>query len=199
MGSYLGSVESIRQGNLEDGYHEQQNQILPAEHINSETLTYETPADENPWWNRNHVYLKVANETLECYTEIHYEPDPQFFTFIATRTGDKVQVMIQYKDWNLEMTTEELSVWGVKDGKQYPCVMKGKNNSSTAADYFICDIQNATVKFNQLTIKYGQLTVQVWNPPFCDQFLLILRLLLVPCVTAVLVIICQCIVMKKKP
>ncbi|MEQ2231061.1 hypothetical protein ILYODFUR_035502 [Ilyodon furcidens] len=92
--------------------------------------------------------------------------------------------MIQYKDWNLAMTTEELSVWGVKDGKQYPCIMKGKNNSSTAADYFICDIQNATVKFNHLTIKYGQMTLQLWNPPLCDQFLLILHLLLVPCVPA---------------
>lgn len=60
---------------------------------------------------------------------------------------------LQCLDGGLEMTTEELSVWGLKDGKQYPCIMKGKNKTHTGANYFICQIQNTThVKFSQLTV-----------------------------------------------
>ncbi|XP_054911684.1 uncharacterized protein LOC129376185 [Poeciliopsis prolifica] len=164
-----------------------------------QNLTYETPEGKSVWRNCD-VDLKVANETLYCPVRIRYDPDPQFPTFITRRTGNNVQVMIQCLDWNLEMTTEELSVWGYKDGKQYPCIMKGKNQTHTGASFFICQIENTThIKFSQLTIKYGQMTVQVGNPPLLDQYLLILRLLLVPCGTAVLVIICQCLAVKNKP
>lgn len=108
--------------------------------------------------------------------------------------------MIQLIEWSLDMTTEDLAVWGVKDDKQYPCIMKDKNEPYPNFKCFICEIQNTTgVKFSQLTIKYGQMTVQVWNPPLYEQYLLILRLLLVPFVTAVLAITCQCLVMKNKP
>lgn len=195
VGSYLESVEGVL--HMSQSYKSSETLETPT-HIDSMTLIYETSARKSFWGYS--VYLKVANETLYCQNSIYSYPDPKFPTFIARRTGDRVLIIIQSTDWDLDMTTEELSVWGVKDDKQYPCIMKGKNKTHPNLNCFICEIQNTTaVKVFQLTIKYGQMTVQVWNPPLYEQYLLILRLLLVPCVTAVLAIICQCLIMKKKP
>ncbi|XP_027899862.1 plexin-C1-like [Xiphophorus couchianus] len=194
FGSYLDFVEMVVHYAGSDNYYKE---TVP-ENKTFENLTYETLDGRTASWSYR-LYLKVANETLSC-SAINYHPEPQFPTFVSRRTGNDVQVMIQCLDGGLEMTTEELSVWGLKDGKQYPCIMKGKNKTHTGANYFICQIQNTThVKFSQLMIKYGLMTVQVGNPPLFDQYLLMLRLLLVPCGTAVLVIICQCLAMKNKP
>ncbi|XP_014874483.1 plexin-C1-like [Poecilia latipinna] len=196
FGSDLESVEMVIHRYNQSWFYYLEGAV--PENKNSENFTYETPEGQTAWLYCS-IYLKVANETLYCLY-IQYHPDPQFTTFISKRTGNNVQVMIQCLDWGLEMTTEELSVWGVKDGWQYPCIMKGKNKTHTGANYFICEIQNTThVKFSQLTIKYGRMTVQVGSPPLTDQYLLMLRLLLVPCGTAVLVIICHCLAMKNKP
>ncbi|XP_008399688.1 uncharacterized protein LOC103459687 [Poecilia reticulata] len=196
FGSYLESVEMVIHKFFQHGYYHHVEAV--PENKNSENLTYETPEGKTCLWGCR-MNLKVANETLPCL-RIFYHPDPQFPTFMSKRTGNDVQVMIQCLDWVLEMTTEELSAWGVKDGSQYPCIMKSKNKTHTGANYFTCEIQNTThVKFSQLTIKYGRMTVQVGNPPLIDQYLLMLRLLLVPCGTAVLVIICHCLAMKNKP
>ncbi|GLD64974.1 plexin-C1-like protein, partial [Lates japonicus] len=91
----------------------------------------------------------------------------------------------------LEMSAAELSVWGVQEGKQYPCIMKSKE-TFPKIDLFICSIQNTPdAEFLHLIIKYGDKTVRLGPPSLLHQVLLILRLLLIPCVTVVLVIICR--------
>ncbi|XP_067437510.1 plexin-C1-like isoform X3 [Thunnus thynnus] len=90
----------------------------------------------------------------------------------------------------LKMTTAELSVWGVREGKHYFCNMKTKENHNEI-DVFICEIQSTSnTKFQHLLIKYGDKTVRLGPPSSSHQVLLTLCLLLIPCIIVVLVIIC---------
>ena len=48
--------------------------------------------------------------------------------------------LFQKKADNLNMTTAELTVWGVHEGKEYPCIMNYKEISND--DFFICEIRD---------------------------------------------------------
>lgn len=51
------------------------------------------------------------------------------------------------------MTLAELSVWGVKEGKEYPCIMEAKHTNNET-DFFICEIQRTTnAIFPQLLVN----------------------------------------------
>lgn len=78
------------------------------------------------------------------------------------------------------MTTEELSIWGIKDDKQYPCILQNEDDDGeTTPSYeygkhsdfeygsqiLVCEIQNTTdVIFNQLKVNHflKQLTT-IWT------------------------------------
>ena len=57
-----------------------------------QTLTYDTPAAGT---SASSVLVKVANETLPCFTSFTYYPEPEFTSFTSTRTGESVLITIQ--------------------------------------------------------------------------------------------------------
>uniref|UniRef100_A0A3Q1ISR5 Uncharacterized protein n=1 Tax=Anabas testudineus TaxID=64144 RepID=A0A3Q1ISR5_ANATE len=157
---------------------------------NSQNLTYETAAAEN---TRSaffsSVSLKVANKTLECSTNFTYYPDPEFITFTSTKTGNEVLISLQKKEDELDMTPAELSVWGVQDGKQYPCIMKDKETNKKT-EFFNCQIKKTAVsKFQHLMIKYGDKTLTLLQKSPQVPFLMLLVLLLIPVIIVVVVIV----------
>lgn len=50
------------------------------------------------------------------------------------------------------MSPGELSVWGVQEGKEYPCIMEAKETSNET-DFFICEIHmTPNAQFQQLKV-----------------------------------------------
>ncbi|XP_061570601.1 plexin-C1-like [Cololabis saira] len=176
MGSHLESVEGVIHSHAPQ-------QVRPPINSSSQTLTYESPAAGTGVSDIS-VFLRVANQTLVCSTKLTYYPDPEFTSFKSVREGDVVYITTQKRADKLEVTAAELSVWGVQDEKQYPCIIKDTESTYTP-NFFICEIQNTTVdQFEHLMKKYGDKTVMLGPPALLHQVLMIVRLLLVPFVTA---------------
>ncbi|XP_029016185.1 plexin-C1 isoform X2 [Betta splendens] len=169
--------------------HNPQEVTLPRS-SNSVNLTYETPAAKSTQKSFfSSVSLKVANETLSCYTNFKHHPDPEFITFKSLTTVGYVLITLEKKKDELEMTTAELSVWGVHGGKQHPCIMTGKETSNKT-EFFHCHIKNTpNVKFQQLMIMYGgkMITLDTTSSPLF--FLMLLVFLLIPLIIVVVVIV----------
>ncbi|XP_073337242.1 plexin-C1-like [Pagrus major] len=183
MGSHLEFVEGVVHSH---GLQE----VRPPRHSDFQNLIYDTPAAKNSGIFTSRVILKLANETLACSTTITYYPDPEFISFTLRRTGDSVRITLQKKADKLDMTVAELSVWGVQDGKQYPCIVQDKETSDMS-DFFICEIQRTPdAQVQHLVITFGDKTVTLGPPSSVHQVLLTLRILLIPCVIFVLVFIC---------
>ncbi|XP_049892180.1 plexin-C1 isoform X8 [Epinephelus moara] len=181
MGLHLEFVEGVMHSHA-------QHKIISPRNRHSQSLTYDTPAAEKGI-STSTVFLRVANETLPCSTTMTYYPDPEFINFTSTRTGKVVRIDIQKKADKLEMTPAELSVWGVKEGKQYPCIFKEHSNNT---DFFSCEIQNTpSAKFEELMIKYGNKTVLLNNKSSFHLYLILLVFLLIPCIIVVVVIVYQ--------
>ncbi|XP_053718547.1 plexin-C1-like [Synchiropus splendidus] len=155
-----------------------------------QNLTYETPAVKEA--ATVSVSLRVANQTLACPLNIIYFPDPVFTSFTSTEKGDDLSITIQKKADHLEMTTAELSVWGVLNGEEYPCVMIS-GGTSGSIDFFTCEIRNTVKVFKEIKIMYGDTTVTLESPS--SFFLVILLVLLLPIVVIFFVVV---IVYKRK-
>ncbi|XP_055367383.1 uncharacterized protein LOC114861366 isoform X2 [Betta splendens] len=83
VGSHLECVEGVIHS------HNPQDVILPRSR-NSGILTYETAAVKSTQQSfLSSVSLKVANETLVCYTSFKYHPDLEFITYKSLRTGKR--------------------------------------------------------------------------------------------------------------
>lgn len=106
-----------------------------------------------------------------------YYPEPEFSNFTTTRVGDSVLVTIQVwlllehmhlligdrnsERWlslfqkkadKLDMSPQELSVWGVQRGADYKCEMQ-KKETSNETDFFTCKIeQTSEAKFQKLKV-----------------------------------------------
>ncbi|KAG8005809.1 Plexin-C1 [Nibea albiflora] len=182
-GSHLQFVEEIVHEHKQTNVRPPIQKVKPRRDSNLQTLTYETPAAPQGIYTST-MSLKVANETLPCST-INYYPEPEFIRFTPTQTGNDVRITIQKKADKLEMTTAELSVWGVQDEKEYPCIMEDKENSNET-DFFICEIQKtpSSFKLQMLEVKYGDKTVRLEPPSLLYQVLVIVRFLLIPCIIA---------------
>ncbi|XP_040029319.2 plexin-C1 isoform X2 [Gasterosteus aculeatus] len=177
-GSYLEFVEGIMHS------HALQEVTAPRSRT-SQNLTYDTPAADQKTLGST-VLLKVANQTVACSTTIDYYPDPEFTSFSSIRTGEDVRITLQKIADKLEMTLAELSVWGVKEGKEYPCIMEAKHTNNET-DFFICEIQRTTSAiFPQLLIKYGDKMVTLNGTS--SYLYLLLALLLIPCIIIAVVI-----------
>ncbi|KAF0029429.1 hypothetical protein F2P81_018534 [Scophthalmus maximus] len=176
MGSHLDFVEGVTHS------HAPQEVRLP-ENKNYQNLTYDTLAAENTQGTfTNTVFLKVANESLPCSTNITYYPEPEFSGFKSITAGGGVRITIEKKADKLEMTTAELSVWGVNRGIHYPCVMKIKETHNES-DIFTCEIQSTEdVEFQKLMIKYGDKTVMLHLKSSLPFLWVLLVLLLIPCI-----------------
>ncbi|XP_068573500.1 plexin-C1-like [Cebidichthys violaceus] len=184
-GSHLDFVEGVMHNHiLQD--------VRPPQNRNHQSLTYDTPAADKKV-SSSTLFLKVANETLACSLTINYYPDPEFTSFTSTRVGDGVRITLQKKADKLEMTPAELSVWGVKEGNQYPCIMETKETRHET-DFFMCEIQSSktpNTEFQQLMIKYGDETVTLnfRSPLHLYPLLSLFSLLLIPCIIVAVLII----------
>ncbi|KAM3850134.1 plexin-C1-like [Diretmus argenteus] len=117
LGSDLDFVEGIVHSHAS-------NIVRYPTNTNPGNLSYESLLMENMKTSKTGTLsLKVANQTLTC-SSITYHPDPEFTSFTSTRTGDVLSVTIQKKADKLEMTTEELSVWGFQGDKKYNCIIE---------------------------------------------------------------------------
>ncbi|XP_039457497.1 plexin-C1-like isoform X1 [Oreochromis aureus] len=155
MGSHLDLVEGVVHS------HDEQDIKLP---INSsyQSLSYDAPAAENTSMiSSSTVLLKAANETLACSLNITYYPEPEFTSFTAIRTGNNVRITLKKKSDKLEMSKDELSVWGVQDKQEYGCILEAKETSKDT-DSFSCEIKGLpNTRFQKLKIKYGDKTISL--------------------------------------
>lgn len=157
-----------------------------------QTLTYDTPAAGSI--STSAVFLKVANQTWPCPTNISYYPDPEFTSFVAAAAGRSVQVILQVKFllhsthatmWHrctsvflllfqkkpdkLGVTAEELSVRGVQETKEYSCNMERKE-STEKMDFFICTIpglRNPQIDHLLVNLSFKQGSTVVFVLPRC--------------------------------
>ncbi|XP_037552062.1 plexin-C1-like [Nematolebias whitei] len=180
-GTHLNFVEGVTHG------HAPLKFFLPT--ISScKSLTYETPAAENAQSSGNVVFLKVANQTLTCPTKISYYPDPEFTGFTVVRTGNDIRITIQKNPDKLNMTTGELLVWGIQDGKRHPCIMKEKE-SSNKTDSFVCEISGThSTNFRELQIQYGGQFKRLKHSASLLLFMLLV-LLLIPIIVVAVVFV----------
>ncbi|KAM8909620.1 plexin-C1 [Spinachia spinachia] len=178
-GSHLEFVEGVM--------HSHTMEVTALGSRTSQYLTYDTPAADKKTLSST-VLLKVANQTLACSTTITYYPDPEFTSFSDIRTGKDVRIILQKKADKLQMTLAELSVWGVKGGKPYPCIMEDKD-ANNKTDFFICEIKRTTnTEFPQLMIKYGDKMITL-NITSSSYLYLLLVILLIPCIVVAVAIV----------
>uniref|UniRef100_H3CN71 Plexin C1 n=1 Tax=Tetraodon nigroviridis TaxID=99883 RepID=H3CN71_TETNG len=170
-------------------------QVSPADRSwERSVLTYKTP--EGSGVSRTEVRLRVANQTLPC-CDLTYHPDPEFGSFTTLKTKDSIRVHhpVQKKADELQVSLAELSVWGVHEGKEHPCVME---TTESTDQIIICEIKTQQhIEFMELKVKgrqirFGQrtvtLTLQAARWP-----LILLVLLLIPCI-----VVCVAVVYGKK-
>ncbi|KAG7234838.1 hypothetical protein INR49_003919 [Caranx melampygus] len=190
-GSHLDFVDGVTHSHAPQ-------EIKPPGNSNYETLTYDSPAAGRTQKTLNStVSLKVANQTVSCSTSIAYYPDPEFTSFTSTRIGDDVRIIIEKKADRLEMTTAELTVFGIHGGKPHRCIMVVKETINMC-DFFTCDINSTPVtEFEELEtkyvhIKYGDRMVRLnlKSPPM--NLLMLLVLLLIPIIIITLMIVYRC-------
>nr|XP_015809313.2 plexin-C1 [Nothobranchius furzeri] len=166
--------------------HMHNHAILPRT-SSYQNLTYETPAAEKT--QKSFVSMRVANETLSC-TQITYYKDPEFTSFSAVREGKDVRIVIQKKADELNMSTAELSVWGIREEEMHFCSIEGKESSSEI-DSISCEIKGIQeVKFNQLEIRYGDKSIKLSNSS-SNLIFMLFALLLIPVIVAVVVVVYQ--------
>ncbi|XP_047245046.1 plexin-C1-like [Girardinichthys multiradiatus] len=172
IGTHLDLVDSVTHINAP------QEVILPRNR-SSQNLIYETPAAKNTDFSSSVVFLKVANQTLTCRTEIAYYPDPEFTSFTAVREGEDVHIVVQKKVDNLEMKTAELKVVGIQNEKEYPCIIKSKEISNKT-ETFICEIEGLhNADFEEVKVSYGGTSVTL-NKSSSLSVLILLVILLIP-------------------
>ncbi|XP_056878572.1 plexin-C1 isoform X1 [Takifugu flavidus] len=180
-GSHLEFVDGVMHRGVPLDVHPQINSSL-------QILTYHTP--ESFGAPSRDVLLRVVNETLPC-SNITYHPDPEFTSFTTVNIQGGVRVTMQKKADKLEIQPEELSVWGIYEGKEHPCEMETTESTN---HFFICEIQTPqTIAFKELKIKFGQKTVTLKSASWA---LILLVLLLIPFIV-VLVAIVYCNKQKK--
>ncbi|XP_037317283.2 plexin-C1 [Pungitius pungitius] len=178
-GSHLEFVEEVM-------HNHALQEVRAPRNRTSQSLTYDTPAADKKTLG-SVVFLKVANQSIACSTTINYHPDPKFTSFSSIRTGEDVRITLQKTADKLEVTPAELSVWGVMEGKQYPCIMEDKD-SNNETDFFICEIKRTTnAEISQLLINYGDkmVTLDVRSSSY---LYLLLVFLLLPCIIVAVVI-----------
>ncbi|CAL9683001.1 unnamed protein product [Knipowitschia caucasica] len=151
----------------------------------TQNISYTSPAAEKLL--SSIVFLKVANETLTCLRPITYLPDPVFTSYTSTRTGGDARITIQKKADKLNITLDEMSVWGVQKNLLHPCIMETKE-SNDEIDFYTCEIRDTpNAEFEHLKIQFGAKTV-ILNPKSSYLMLILLVLLLIPFIVIVVLI-----------
>ncbi|XP_072311085.1 plexin-C1 [Eucyclogobius newberryi] len=151
-----------------------------------QNITYTAPPADSPL--SSVVFLKVANQTLNCSRPITYLSDPVFTSYTSTKTLDDTLIIIEKKADKLDILREELHVWAVENGQSYPCVMVTKE-SNNESDFFTCKITNMpNANFEHLMIQVGVMAVKL-TPESSLLMLILLVLLLIPVIVIVVLIV----------
>ncbi|XP_055793768.1 plexin-C1-like isoform X2 [Salvelinus fontinalis] len=145
----------------------------------SETLWYHTPLFEHI--NQavtSTVSLRVANQTLACPSQLTYHPDPEFTSYTAIKTGNDLRVTIEKRADKLNITTEEILVFGVQEENQdIECVMD-TIETSNETDSVICEIKNTpNLNIHSLRIRVGNFTKKLLPKQAAPSLLIILVLI----------------------
>ncbi|XP_038852598.1 plexin-C1-like [Salvelinus namaycush] len=153
----------------------------------SETLWYHTPLFEHI--NQavtSTVSLRVANQTLACSSQLTYHPDPEFTSYTAIKTGNDLRVTIEKRADKLNITTEEILVFGVQEENQdVECVMD-TIETSNETDSVICEIKNTpNLNIHSLRIRVGNFTKTLLPKQAAPSLLIIL--VLIPIIMLVIV------------
>ncbi|XP_024228669.2 plexin-C1 isoform X2 [Oncorhynchus tshawytscha] len=177
-GSHLEFVEEV--------VHDHAPQTIQTKY-SSGTLWYHTPPFEHinqPVTST--VSLRVANQTLACSSQLTYHPDPEFTSYTAIKTGNDMRVTIEKRADKLNITTEEILVFGVQEeNHDVECVMD-TIETSNETDSVICEIKNTpNFNINSLRIRVGNFT-KILLPKQAAPSLLII-LVLIPIIIVVIV------------
>ncbi|XP_055761813.1 plexin-C1-like isoform X1 [Salvelinus fontinalis] len=152
----------------------------------SGTLWYHTPPFEHinqPVTST--VFLRVANQTLACSSQLTYHPDPEFTSYTAIKTGNDLHVTIevytcarmhapmpthihalsllfQKRADKLNIATEEISVLVVQEENQdVECAMD-TIETRNGTDSVICEIKNTpSANIKSVKIRVGNVTINL--------------------------------------
>ncbi|KAI4874826.1 hypothetical protein NFI96_026389, partial [Prochilodus magdalenae] len=94
------------------------------------------------------VSLKMGNSTVDCVDKLSYLPDPEFLSFSTSKVDSDVQVTIQKTADSLNMSNEEVIVWGLQEEKQFECVID--NIKSTAITCKILGQDQTEIRIDSL-------------------------------------------------
>ncbi|XP_045555763.1 uncharacterized protein isoform X2 [Salmo salar] len=108
------------------------------------------------------VFLRVANQTLACSSQLTYHPDPEFTSYTAIKTGNDLRVTIEKRADELNIATEEILVFGVQEENQdVQCIMETIEKSN-GTDSVICEIKNTpNFNINSVRIRVGNVTINL--------------------------------------
>ncbi|XP_059367216.1 plexin-C1-like isoform X2 [Carassius carassius] len=91
------------------------------------------------------LLLNVGNSTVDCVRYFSYKPDPEFTGFTVLQVANNLQVNIQKKKDDLNLSISELSVTGVHKDQLYQCLLDRIESNAV-----ICTIRGEPVAVTAL-------------------------------------------------
>ncbi|XP_052410450.1 plexin-C1 isoform X2 [Carassius gibelio] len=122
------------------------------------------------------LLLNVGNSTLNCAGFFSYKPDPEFTGFTILQVANNLQVNIQKKKDDLNLSISELNVTGVHKDKPYQCLLDRIESNAV-----ICTIRGesgAVTALDSLTVKIGRFTKNLESQNSSLYFLILAALIL---------------------
>ncbi|KAL6473652.1 hypothetical protein MHYP_G00172130 [Metynnis hypsauchen] len=108
------------------------------------------------------VSLIVGSSTVDCADKLSYLPDPKFTSFSTSKVDNDVLVTIQKEGDDLNMSKEDVTVWGQKEEEQSECVID--SIKSTALTCRIVGKKGHEIRVNSIKIMVGNLTYTIEMP-----------------------------------
>ncbi|XP_037398429.1 plexin-C1-like [Pygocentrus nattereri] len=102
------------------------------------------------------VSLLVGSSTVVCVDELSYLPDPEFTSFSTSKMDNDVLVTIQKTEDKLNMSKEEMRVWGLQGKEQFECVID--TVMSTALTCRIVGAKDSEISVDSFKIMFGNST-----------------------------------------
>ncbi|XP_026089171.1 plexin-C1-like [Carassius auratus] len=121
------------------------------------------------------LLLNVGNSTVNCVRNFFYKPDPEFTGFTVLQVANNLQVNIQKKKDDLNLSISELNVIGVHKDKPYQCLLDRIESNAV-----ICTIrgESAVTALDSLTVKIGRFTKNLESQNSSLYFLILAALIL---------------------
>ncbi|TSK13569.1 Plexin-C1 [Bagarius yarrelli] len=124
------------------------------------------------------VSLRVANSTVVCAGKLAYHRDPEFTSFTTSKVVHDVLVTIQKKEDHLNISEEDLKVWGLQEEKNLECRVEKVKSSAV-----ICKIsgeKDSEITVDSLRIEFGNVSkILTPDPPNFIYILVTLIVLIV--------------------